>query len=240
MAKDDIQEGLFEIYLPPSAESKTLNNIDNLLKDKEELMVGIEKNSYNLTKEQLEYLKSLLSLDISVFENEKINRNLVGNPLFFYVVRYHLYEGIVRMLKQMDKIDSNQIDVSISLPDRNCLDIWAHTRMLAFPLLEIVMYPEVVGVEKTETEITIYNSRGYTTELSKKLTKDYENQGKEKAEIAFRLEENKQKREITKDIANQVINYWNLSDFEENVSCDEKVKGKILSWARVYQKNIDD
>ncbi|MBP3919955.1 MAG: hypothetical protein J6D28_00125 [Bacilli bacterium] len=240
MAKNSVQKGLFEIYLPPSAESKTLNNLDSLLNNKDELMFDINQNIHNLTREQLKYLKSLLNLDVSVFENEKLNRNFVGNPLFFYVARYNLYEGVLRTLKQMDKIDPNQIDVSIGLPDRNWLNIWAHTKILAFSLLEIAMYPEVIGVEESGIEITIYNSKGYTCELEKTLTKNYEHQGKEKDEIVFRLEENKQKREITKCVANEIVNYWNIYDFEENVSYDEKVKGKILPWARVYKENIDD
>lgn len=63
------KKGLFEIYIPPSAEAKTLDKVDGLLFNKNELLLGIEENEYNLAKEQLEYLKLLLNLDISVFED---------------------------------------------------------------------------------------------------------------------------------------------------------------------------
>lgn len=234
MSKNNTKKGLFEIYIPPSVQSETLNNIDSLLYDKNELFFDINKNIHNLTREQLKYLKSLLNLDISIFENENINKNLVGNTLFFYVARYNLYEGVLKILKQIDKIDPNQIDIRIGLPNRNWLEIWAHTSILAFPLLEMI------GCEESEFEITIYDSKGYTSELAKKLIETYRNQGMDKIEIEFRLEENKQKREITKCIANEIVNYWNVYDFDQNVSYDEKFESKILSWSKIYKKNIDD
>lgn len=240
MAKEDTKEGIFEIYLPPSAETKKLNNIDSLLSDKNELLLDIKQNFHNLTSKQLEYLRSLLSLDVSIFENENLNRDLVGNPLFFYVARYNLYEGVLRVFKQIDKIDPNQMEVSIALPDRNWLNVFAYTTILGFPLLEIEMYPKEIGCQEPEVEITFYDSKGYTDELEKRLTEDYRKKGMNQTEIEFRLEENKQKREITKCSANEIVKYWNISVFDENVSYDKKVKGKILSWARIYKQNIDD
>ena len=238
MSKFDAQMGLFEIDLQSGAESKTLNNIVSLLKDKEALILKINQNIHHFTKEQVEYLKSLLSLEVSVFKNDNLNKDLVGNSLFFYVARYNLYEGVIRTLKQMDKIDPKQIEVSIglpnkSLPSRNWLYIQAHTILLGFPLLEIEMYSE-------GTEITLYDSQGYTNEVEKFLIENYKKQGMEQVEMEFRLEENKQKKEILKCVARGISNYWNISDFDENISYDENVRGKTLSWARVYKKSVDD
>ncbi len=226
-------DGLFKITIPPSAEHKTLDTIDHLLTDKNELISNINDNKQKFNMEQLEYLKSLLNLEISVFHNEKINEGLVENPLFFYIMRYNLYEGILKLLKKINDINHNQIDIGIGLPYRNWLSIWAYTRILAFPLVEMELYP------KTESEIEIYDSDGYTPEFENILIKAYKKEGKTKDEIDFRVEENKQKRKITKLSANEIINYWNIFDFDDNISMDKTEKGKILSFARIYKKNID-
>lgn len=233
MEKNDDQRGLFKIYIPPSAETKTLDNINRLLTNKDELTLDINQNIYNLTKEQLEYLKYLLSLDISVFENEKLNAILTENPLFFSVARYNLYEGILRTLKQMENIDPSSINVSIGIPDNNWLDIKGHIKEQAFPLIEIVMNPSV-------REFYIYDSEGYTREYERALIESYKEKKMDNDYIKYKLETNKKKRELIKGVAHTILNYWNIGDFQDNVSYDEKVKGKILSWARVYKQNIDD
>lgn len=233
MEKNDGQKGLFAIHIPATAENKTLDNINGLLTDKNKLTIDINQNIYNLTREQLEYLKSLLSLDISVFENEKLNGILAENPLFFSVARYNLYEGVLRTLKQMENIDPGSIDVSIAIPNNNWLNIWSHINAQAFPLIEIVMNPEI-------REINIYDSEGYTREYESTLIETYKKKQKDSAYIEYKLAENKQKRELIKSVAHTILSYWNICDFQDKVSYDEKVKGKILSWARVYKCNIDN
>lgn len=235
MAKNDTQKGLFQIDIPPSAEHKSLNDIDSLLTDKDKLLFDINQNIYNLNREQLEYFKSLLNLEVSVFENDKLNGELIGNSLFLYVARYNLYEGILRKLKQNSSIEQDKIEVTVALPDKNWLKIegYSYTGLFAFPLLEIehVLRPKV--------EITIYDSKGYTSELANKLTENYKSQGKRSDEINLRLKDHKSKREMIKNVANEILNYWGLSEFPDNISYDEKVKGKILSWA-IVGKYIDD
>ena len=66
MIKNDKANGLFEIKLPPSREAKTLNNLDSVLQDKEELLFELNRDNHNFTCEQAQYLKSLLSLDITL------------------------------------------------------------------------------------------------------------------------------------------------------------------------------
>lgn len=226
----------FVIEIPPSAETKRLSDIDSLLTDKDELLFNINQNTNNLNKEQLSYLKSLLNLEISIFENDKLNEHLIEHPLFFYIARYNLYEGILRKLKQMDSIEQDKVEVKIALPDKNWLEIWgcSYTERFTFPLLEIghVLRPKV--------EIDIFESNGYTSELANTLLENYKNKGKSNDEIVLRLKDHESKREMQKNVAKEILNYWNLSEFPDCVSYDEKVKGKKLSWAIVSKENLDD
>ena len=233
------QQGLFEITIPASAESKTLNEVDMLIHNKDEIILTLDKED-DLTKEQLEYLKALLNLDITVFENEKINQTLVDKSIFFHAARYNLFEGLLRHLKQIDSVDPRQIDVIIGVPEREWLNIWAHTKLLAFPLIEIEMFPAVVGINDFETEITIYDSKGFTKELETLLKEEYISQGKKSEEILFRLEENRQKREIIKLIANEILRYWNITEFNDDIIYDSNAKSKTLSWAKIFKEDIDE
>ncbi len=181
-------------------------------------------------------MKSLLNLDVSIFENDKLNEDLINNPLFIFVARYNLYEGILKILKQNNKIEQDKIEVKVALPDKNWLEIngFSCTGMFGFPLLEIehVLRPKV--------DITIYDSNGYTSEFANTLIENYKKKGKSNDEINLRLKDHKSKREMMKNVANELLNYWGLSEFPDHVSYDEKVKGKILSWAIVSKQNLDD
>lgn len=234
------QKGLFEIKIPPGSKTKTLSDTDYLLTDKDELNLAINQNIHNLTKEQLKYLKSLLNLDISIFKYEKLNESLNENPLFFYVARYNLYEGILKMLKQMEGVNPHSVNTRIALPGKNWLEIGLRLEMISSPLLEIEMYPKVVGISDMEIEINIWDSEGFTEELERKLTEQYRNQGKSDEQIAFCLKEKQLVRNLTKKVASEIISYWNLSNFEKCVCYDENVTGKIFSWAKIYKKSIDD
>ncbi|MCI8778780.1 MAG: hypothetical protein HFI87_06495 [Bacilli bacterium] len=236
MNQNNEPKGLFLIDISPSAETKRLSDIDNLLTDKDELLFNINQNTNNLNKEQISYLKSLLNLDISIFENDKLNEHLIEHPLFVYIARYNLYEGILRILKQMDNIEQDKVKVKIALPDKNWLEIWgcSYTELFSFPLLEIehVLRPKV--------EIDIFDSNGYTSEFANTLIENYKKKGKSSDEIALRLKDHESKREMQKNVAKEFLNYWKLSEFPDKSSYDEKVKRKILSWAIVSKQNLDD
>lgn len=232
-------EGLY-VTIPASAKTTKLSETMRLLEDKEELLLNLKENIHHLNREQLEYLQSLLHLETTVFQHEKLNGELIGYPEFFYVTRYNLFEGTLKTLKQMDDIDKSKISLKISVPERESLDIWGHTNILAFPLVEIGMWPQVTGVRASDVEIDIYESKGYTSELEKKLYEGYKAKGMNDTEISFRLKENEQKKEITKRVSNEILNYWNLSDFDENSMDDEKIQIKRLSWATITKHDIDD
>lgn len=236
MNQNNEPRGLFLVDIPPSAETKRLSDIDNLLTDKDELLFNINQNTDNLNKEQLNYLKSLLNLEVSIFANDKLNESLIENPLFFYIARYNLYEGILKKLKQIDSIEQDKVEVKIALPNKNWLEIggYSYTEMFAFPLLEIE------HVFRPKVEITIYDSKGYTSEFANTLIENYKKKGKSSDEIALRLKDYESKREMIKNVANEILNYWNLSEFPDKVCYDEKVKGKILSWTIVSKQNLDD
>lgn len=236
--KQNEKMGLY-LHIPASAKTTKLSETVSLLDDKEELALAIKENIHDLSREQLEYLQSLLHLETTVFAKEKMNGELVGYPEFFYTVRYNLYEGALKTLKQVEDIDQNNISVKISVPENNSLDIWGHTNILAFPLVEIGMWPQMTGVRPSDVEIDIYESKGYTSDLEKRLREDYKSQGMKDDEIFSMLKENKQKREMTKRVANEILNYWQLSDFEKS-AYDEKGQIKRLSWASITKRDIDD
>lgn len=242
MEKNTTSKGLFEIKIPASAESKILSKINHLLTDKEELMTEIDKNIHHLSIEQLEYLKSLLHLETTVFAHDKLNEKLVGDPLFFYVCRYNLYEGLLKTMKQIEEINHDNVIFQIGLPERNWLALRSSTNseITNIELLEINMYPEVTGVEESGIEINIYDSKGYNDEIEKSLREYYKSQGRTDEQIQFWLEENRQKREVTKIVSSAILDDWKISDFEDNVSYDEKVKGKRFSWVTVYKKDLYD
>ena len=211
-----------------------------LLADKEELKLAIDQNIHNPTKEQLEYLHSLLNLQTSIFKKEKLNEQLNGNQLFFYVTRYNLYEGVLRRLKQINEIDPHSISIQIALPEKNWLRVGLSLKMMASPLLEIEMYPKIIGIRDEEIQIDIFDSEGFTEKAEKKLKEEYISQGQTEEEIAFRLKENQKKRNFTKRIANEIMDYWSLSDFEKGVCYDDNVTGKMFSFTKVYKQSIDD
>lgn len=228
------------VTLPASAKTTKLSETISLLDNKEELALVIKENIHHLNREQLEYLQSLLHLETTVFANEKMNETLLAYPEFFYTARYNLFEGMLKALKQISNIDQSKISLKISVPERNSLDIWGHTNILAFPLVEIGMWAQVTGVRPSDVEIDIYESKGYTRELEKALRENYKAEGIKKDEISFRLEENKQKREMTKRVASELLDYWHLSDFEEISFGDEKSQIKKLSWASVTKRDLDE
>lgn len=242
MEKNIVEKDVLGFCLPPSTESKILSSTDWLLSDKEELMVEIDKNIHHLSVEQLEYLKSLLHLETTVFANDKLNEKLVGKPLFFYVCRYNLYEGLLKTMKQIDRMNKDNVVFHLNIPERTWLKLMSYTEsgMTVIKLLDIEMCPGVIGVEKSEIDIHIYDSKGYNDEIEKSLREYYKSQGRTDDEIQFWLEENRQKREVTKIVSSAILDDWKISDFEDNVSYDEKVKGKRFSWANVYKKDLYD
>lgn len=147
---------------------------------------------------------------------------------------------MLRKIKQISEIDHSLIDVKVGLPERNWLNIWGHTEMLAFPLIEIEMHPAVVDIESSSTIISIYESAGYTKEYEELLRIRYSRQNLSLEEIKFRLRENRLKKEITKRIADAILDYWQIIDFEKKDYDNDKVKTKRLSWGFVDKYNIDE
>lgn len=87
--------------------------------------------------------------------------------------------------------------------------------MLAFPLIEIERHPAVVDIESSSTIISIYESAGYTKEYEELLRTRYSRHNLSLEEIKFRLRENRLKKEITKRIADTILDYWQVTDFEQ-------------------------
>ena len=71
------------------SETKNLTN-SKLLDNRNELYENIKHSISKL--EIKEYLESLLKLEISIFDNELINKRLLNNSLFYKVAKYNLCE----------------------------------------------------------------------------------------------------------------------------------------------------
>ncbi len=219
-----------KIVLPPSAMYETLDRIDYLLNNKNELMSMLIKNNQNFNKEQLAYLKALLNLEISVFSNEKINKSMIDSPLFFGIIKYNLYEGLLKLLKQINSVNSHQIVVRIGLPDQKWLNIRTYTNLFSFDLIEIKKDPECM-----KYLIQIYDNERYTIELANSLIKKTDPINMGSSEIDFHLKEINQIGTNSQLIVNEITNYWNLFPLEDNMIRGKKVK--MLSFAKVYKIN---
>ena len=232
--KENVPEGILGIYIPPRAICDSVSNLENILDDRVELLELVKKSSGGINQEQQDYLISLLNLELSVFTNEKINSELLSNPLFFSVARHNLFERALATIKQIHDINKDKIFFKLAIPQHKWLDIsgFSDSSLLAFNLLEFELFNDGF-------DMTIYDSAGFNNEEEERLRKYYHDRGKSSDYVECWINENKQKRNITKSVAEALLNDWNISDFCEDSSCDHNVKVKRLSWGSIYKRDID-
>ncbi len=220
-------------------------------------MEAIKQNIQLFTKEQLEYLKALLNLETTIFQNEDINKQLLllnsetaifknrymnkylFNYGFFYAcLRYNLFEGLTKV----EGINLDNLFFRMGIPQHNVLDIMAYSnsQITAISLLQCQLGIKEDEIPTSGTQIDLYTSNGYNEKIQKELTKKYEQDGETQEQIAFWLNENKEKREITKIISKTILDYWQIFDLQSEVYLDEEWLQKDFAWGRVYTKDLYD
>ncbi len=92
------------------SETKDLTN-SKLLDNRSELYESIKHSISKL--EIKEYLESLLKLEISIFDNELINKRLLNNSLFYKVAKYNLCERLYKLFKENKDIDLKKLEFKL-------------------------------------------------------------------------------------------------------------------------------
>lgn len=231
--KEKAPEGILQIHIPPRSIYKSVSKLDNLLDDREELLELVREMD-NITKKQQDYLISLLNLEVSVFTNEEINSELYSNPLFFSIARHNLFERTLTTIKELDDINKDNVFFELAIPQNKWLDVtgFSDSSVTAIKLLEFELFSEGF-------EITIYDSAGFSNEEEERLRTYYRDRGKSSDYIDYWINEHRQKRNLTKLVAQTLLTDWNVSDFYEDSSYEDNVKIKRLAWGSIYKRDID-
>lgn len=103
---DKVSSSYKNIY----TETKVLTN-RRLLDNRSELYESIKHSISKL--EIKEYLESLLKLEISIFDNELINKRLLNNSLFYKVAKYNLCERLYKLFKENKDIDLKKLEFKL-------------------------------------------------------------------------------------------------------------------------------
>lgn len=103
---DKVSSSYKNIY----TETKVLTN-RRLLDNRSELYESIKHSISKL--EIKEYLESLLKLEISIFDNELINKRLLNNSLFYKVAKYNLCERLYKLFKENKDIDLKRLEFKL-------------------------------------------------------------------------------------------------------------------------------
>ena len=102
------------------SETKNLTN-SKLLDNRNELYENIKHSISKL--EIKEYLESLLKLEISIFDNELINKRLLNNSLFYKVAKYNLCERLYKLFKENKDIDLKKLEFKLIGKYKDCIKL---------------------------------------------------------------------------------------------------------------------
>ncbi len=219
-----------ELIIPNKTDLFSLEDISNLF-SKEDIY-ALLKEDKSLNKEQLEYLKSLLELEISVFQHNELNKKLFYNPLFIKIAQYNLYENILKILKESNSFDKNSLLINLDIVLKNYLDIFYYEidHNILIKILDI-------DISKYIFEITLYHSDGYNEALERELINKYIKSGFDIETIKIMLDRMKIIYNITNIISTLILKEWKIN-FNDKVWYDKNVAIKKLSWSNIYIKEI--
>ena len=167
-----------------------------------------------------------------------MNKYLFNYGFFYACLRYNLFEGLTKV----EGINLDNLFFRMGIPQHNVLDIMAYSnsQITAISLLQCQLGIKEDEIPTSGTQIDLYTSNGYNEKIQKELTKKYEQDGETQEQIAFWLNENKEKREITKIISKTILDYWQIFDLQSEVYLDEEWLQKDFAWGRVYTKDLYD
>ncbi len=205
--------------------TKIAGNTKSLLNSGNDLFVKV-KNS-NLKKEFYDYLVSLANLEISIFENPKLNTILSNRSLFYEIAKYNIFERLLKLYKESLEFNQSKLVFVLKGELKNILELIYHID--SYHSLKLLQANMAIFAK---SEIYYKGLEDKAVDYYNEFVEQYEacNDFNAKYLIGLKIDDYKKIK-----VSEKILEKEFCIKREELVQ-KNYVKAKVLSWINLYKE----